>query len=228
MNEKKYNFVYLTTNLINDKKYIGDHSTNDLDCWKTKTYLGSGKLITKKTKEYTKKNFKKEILEFFPTKQEAFDAQEKYIIQYNTLVPNGYNISPKGGRGCKEWIKHSDETKRKIGEANKISLKGMIRSEESKQKQSQTNMGHLTSNETREKLRIANLGEKNPMFGKQLSEESKQRQSNSLKGHIVSEETREKLRKANSGKKQSEEAKENNRQAQLKRSELKRKTLPTI
>ena len=32
----------------------------------------------------------------FKTKQEAFDAQEKYIKKYDTLIPNGYNLSPKG------------------------------------------------------------------------------------------------------------------------------------
>ena len=36
-----YHFVYETTNLINGKKYIGKHSTDDLN----DGYLGSGKAI---------------------------------------------------------------------------------------------------------------------------------------------------------------------------------------
>jgi len=79
--EKKFNYVYLTTNLINEKQYVGDHSTNDIE---KDYYIGSGKVLKNAIKKYKKENFKKEILEFFPTKQEAFDAQEKYIIQYNT------------------------------------------------------------------------------------------------------------------------------------------------
>jgi len=105
----KYNFVYIITNIINNKQYIGDHSTNNFN----DNYLGGGLSLIKAKKKYGKQNFKKEILEFFPTKQDAFDAQEKYINEYNTLTPNGYNISPKGGnrvRGC-----HSEETKYKIG-----------------------------------------------------------------------------------------------------------------
>ena len=115
--EKKFNFVYLTTNLINGKQYVGDHSTNNLNNWKSQHYFGSGLHIQRSINHYKKVNFKREILEFFPNKKIAFEAQEKYIIQYNTLTPNGYNISPKGGMqmvgGC------SDETKLKISNTKK-------------------------------------------------------------------------------------------------------------
>jgi len=30
--------------------------------------------------------------------------EEKYIKNFNTLVPNGYNISPTGGRGSKRMV----------------------------------------------------------------------------------------------------------------------------
>ena len=42
--------------------------------WKTKRYLGSGIGILNAVKKYNRENFKRKILEFFPTKQEAFDA----------------------------------------------------------------------------------------------------------------------------------------------------------
>ena len=114
MKEKIY-YVYLTTNNINKKKYVGEHATYNLE---KDNYLGSGFLFVQKLNEYGKENFKKEILEFFSTKLEAFNAQEKYIQQFNTLVPNGYNISPKGGlqvSGC-----FSDKTLQKMS----ISKKG--------------------------------------------------------------------------------------------------------
>jgi len=69
-------FVYITTNLINGKQYVGDHSTNDLN----DGYLGSGRpYLQRALRQYGKQNFKKEILEVFPSKKEAFNAQEKYI-----------------------------------------------------------------------------------------------------------------------------------------------------
>jgi len=211
--EKKYNYVYLTTNIVNGKQYVGDRSCDCLP--KKDKYLGSGKLFLKKINEYGKENFEKKILEFYNTKQEAFNAQEKYINEYNTLVPRGYNISPKGGSGVKNWFNHYEETKKKIGEANKFSLKGMKRSEESKLKQSETNKGHSVSDETRKKMRKLNLGKNNPMFGKKQTKESNEKRSKSLRGHSVSDETREKIRKSNTGTIMSEESKEKNRQAHL-------------
>jgi group I intron endonuclease len=140
--EKKFNIVYITTNLVNGKQYIGDHSTNNLD----DNYLGSGIAIVSAQKELGKQNFKREILEQFSTKQEAFDAQEKYINLHNTLTPNGYNISPTGGHNVTGCM--SEETKNKI----RNSLKG----------RSNGPMSDLS----KEKNRLAKLGKNNPMYGK--------------------------------------------------------------
>jgi hypothetical protein len=118
--EKKFNYVYVTTNLINGKKYVGDHSTDNLN----DGYLGSGNLFAKKVNEYGRENFEKEIIEFFDTKSEAFDAQEKYIKLYESHISQkGYNISPKGGHnvgGC-----FSDETleKLRLGSKNHVKTK---------------------------------------------------------------------------------------------------------
>ena len=45
---RKYNYVYITTNKINGKFYIGKHSTDNLN----DKYLGSGILICKAEKKY--------------------------------------------------------------------------------------------------------------------------------------------------------------------------------
>ncbi len=123
---EKIHYVYITTNLINGKQYVGDHSTDNLN----DRYLGSGRpYLQEALKEYGRKNFKREILEFFSTRKEAFEAQEKYIKVYDTLSPNGYNISSKGGYGVASSSLR-EETKNKIS----LKLKGKPKSEGFKKK----------------------------------------------------------------------------------------------
>jgi hypothetical protein len=64
------------------------------------------------------------------------------------------------------------------------------------------------SEETKRKMREAQLGEKNHAYGKMPSEETKQKMSEINIGKIVSEETKKKLREANIGKTLSEEHKQ--------------------
>lgn len=50
---KQY-YVYLTTNLVNNKKYIGQHYGEVTD-----SYIGSGSILKKAIEKYGKNNFKK-------------------------------------------------------------------------------------------------------------------------------------------------------------------------
>lgn len=55
-------YVYIITNLINGKQYVGDHLSYCTDETHNDTYFGSGKIIMRAIKKYGKENFKKEIL----------------------------------------------------------------------------------------------------------------------------------------------------------------------
>ncbi len=196
---KLIHFVYLTINKINEKQYIGDHSTSNID----DLYLGSGKIIIDSIKKYGKENFKRKILEQFETKEQAFNAQEKYINKYNTLVPNGYNISPSGGT----WNngKHSQETKQKISLAllNMTSKwKDEIRKRRLGTKHKKDTIlkmkNRLFSEEHRKKISFANAR-------RIWTEESKQKMSNSKKGQKHSEITKNKISESHKGLKQSNE-----------------------
>lgn len=183
---KKYNYVYITTNVITKKQYIGDHSTNDLN----DGYLGSGRPYLKRSiKKYGKQHFKKEILEFFDTKEEAFDAQEKYINEYNTLNPNGYNISPKGGNGVmgchsdesiekmkKSLSNLSDDVKKKYGNSQRGKKRGPF-SIEHRKKIGDSNRGKKWSNDQKNKNKNFYKGKNNGMFGKNHSLESRKKMS---------------------------------------------------
>jgi hypothetical protein len=171
---KEIFYCYITTNLINKKQYVGDRTCVCVP--EDDDYLGSGTYFNNAKKKYGKENFKKEILKFFNTKQEAFDAQEKYIILYNTLIPNGYNISPKGGYGVPDSYLH-EETKKKIGKAHKGKINLIFtkfnfefKSGKSYEEQMINKYGEeeglKRSEEYKNKISKNTKGENNPMYGK--------------------------------------------------------------
>jgi len=98
---KKYMFVYKTTNLINGKIYIGKHSTNNLK----DGYIGSGLIISKAFKKYGKDNFNFEIIEFSDS-HEYLDQLEKDLIKEQNALDNeiGYNLH-QGGLGGSSYKK---------------------------------------------------------------------------------------------------------------------------
>ena len=83
--------IYKTTNLINNKFYIGKDAKN------TKSYLGSGKVLKQAIQKYGKENFKKEILEYC-TDLEHLDEREIYWIDKYNALEEGYNLT-EGGTG---------------------------------------------------------------------------------------------------------------------------------
>jgi hypothetical protein len=96
MKPKKYHYIYKTTNLLNDKYYIGVHSTNNLE----DGYLGSGTTIAAAIQKHGEDNFKKEILEFFSCAEDKWLAEIKYVTLEVVRDPNSYNQAA-GGRN---WI----------------------------------------------------------------------------------------------------------------------------
>lgn len=215
---KKYHYCYITTNLINGKQYVGDHSTNNLD----DGYLGSGTGLKLAIKKYGKEKFKKEILEFLDNKNDAFDAQIGFINEYDTLAPNGYNISPHGGYGVNN-SELNESTKKKLSELRmgdknpnfgvELSLKDKIIRSKQLKKFYEKNV-HPNKNKTYEELygieeaenKISVL-KNNPgfMLGKIHSYESRQKMSEAKKGDKnpnkkgLSKEHIEKIRQSNIG-----------------------------
>ena len=123
-------------------------------------------------------NFDHLLLPDFYTTREELDAAEIATISKYDSLDNGYNIRGGGSHG-----KHSEETKRKMSEAQK----GKKLSEETKRKLSEIRKGKL-SEETKKKMSEARKG--------RVSEETKRKISESLKGHQTSEEARKKMREA--------------------------------
>ena len=93
-----YGYIYITTNLINDRKYIGQHKCEIFDI----NYKGSGKILKQAFIKYGIDNFKCEILKECNSKKEL-DESERYFIEYYDAVNSDefYNLVP-GGNGRSE------------------------------------------------------------------------------------------------------------------------------
>lgn len=72
-NQKRFHFLYRTTNRVNGKCYIGVHTTRELD----DQYLGSGMQIIRDVRKYGRLNLSCEVLQFFDTRAEANEARSK-------------------------------------------------------------------------------------------------------------------------------------------------------
>jgi hypothetical protein len=90
-----YHYIYKTTNLVNNKFYIGMHSTSNLD----DGYIGSGKILWYSIKKYGRENFKMEILEFLPDRS-SLKLRESELVNESLLQdPLCMNLQIGGGGG---------------------------------------------------------------------------------------------------------------------------------
>lgn len=157
-NLNAYGFIYITTNIINGNKYIGQKIFNRN--WKS--YLGSGKYLKNAIRKYGKENFTRKILEIAYSKEELNILEIKYIKNYRAVENEDYyNISVGG-----------DDT---------FLFKGHFHSKESKLKISESLRGHYVSEGTRYKLQTALKGKNNPMYGKNFSEKTRLKMSKTRK-----------------------------------------------
>lgn len=89
---KKYHYLYKITNKINDKIYIGIHSTDDLD----DGYFGSGYLLWKSIDKHGICNFQKEILSFKPTRKLISKMERRLVNKHFIKLNSNYNITVGG------------------------------------------------------------------------------------------------------------------------------------
>lgn len=108
-----YGYIYKTTNLINQKIYIGQHKAQKFNL----KYQGSGKVLRRAQAEYGKENFTTELLEEIDL-AELMDEREQYWIAfYNSTDKNiGYNILKGGQKRFFTGQKHTAEGKKKMSQ----------------------------------------------------------------------------------------------------------------
>lgn len=120
-------YLYIITNLVNNKTYIGVHQTRNLN----DGYMGSGKNIQAAILKYGKESFKKEIIEFFSSAEEMYDKERQIVNEEFIQRRDNYNLAIGGLGGSivqnrKAFNQsHSIESREKISR----SLSGRILSE---------------------------------------------------------------------------------------------------
>lgn len=100
--------VYCTTNLINQKVYIGYHETENPDIFDQ--YLGNGVYANRPSsymnpkyafhyavKKYGPKNFKRSILYIYDTEEEALAKEAELVTPDFIKLNTNYNMIPGGG-----------------------------------------------------------------------------------------------------------------------------------
>jgi len=179
--------IYLTTNNIKGKVYVGKY------CGKSESYLGSGTYIRRAIKKYGRENFSRITLEDGITDHDYLCEREKYWIAfYDSTNPEiGYNLTEggKGTFGCHP----SEETLEKMSKANKGENNPMFGR---KGKDNPRFNTHHTD-EACKKMSENHAdfsGKNHYLFGKHPSEETCKKMSESAKSKPpITDETRRKM-----------------------------------
>jgi group I intron endonuclease len=152
--------IYVLTNKINGKKYVGQTSRSfdfrlkkHLSCARNKNKLKISRAINK----YGIDNFEKYIYE---CQEEDLDYLETEMIKILDSINNGYNLETGGSKNKH----HSEETKKKMSISKKGAPNGWLgkhHSKETRKKQSEAHEGNKNS-----MYGVSLAGEKNGMYGK--------------------------------------------------------------
>jgi group I intron endonuclease len=208
-------YLYLITNKINEKVYVGKakspkkrwqkHIRPDVRTLKHQA-------IAKAIRKYGKDNFIFELVQAVDSEQEAFELEKFWIAELRRYSIPNYNLTD-GGEGTSGY-RHTQETKNNLSQmklgipfseehkqnlsAAKIGLpppnKGKAMSNEQRSKLSEAHTGKILSEE--HKQTIIKNAETNPNFGfkgRKHTEITKQKISESKTGTVILQSTKDKM-----------------------------------
>lgn len=177
--EKKYT-VYMHTNKINNKSYVGITSKSPKKRWDNGNGYKKQPYFWNAIKKYGWNNFEHIIFMDNLSKADACKMEQLLIALFDLRNRDkGYNYQPGGETGNLGCIM-SDEAKRKLSEAKK----GKPLTKETRRKMSQAQKERWTEDEKKKRSEqysgennpmfgVHRFGERNPMYGKTHSNETK-------------------------------------------------------
>lgn len=134
--------IYVVTNSINSKVYVGQTVQSLEKRWNTHKYKGNA--LYNAIKKHGFENFTITQVDSAESLEELNAKEIDWIVKLNCLAPNGYNLRMGGDGGGSP----SEETRVKIGLAGK---------------------GRKKTDEWKAEMSLRNSGENNPMFGVRIN-----------------------------------------------------------
>lgn len=194
-------FIYITTNKINGKHYIGKKTFDKKGLWVN--YLGSGTNIKRSIKKYGVDNFERKIIAYAFTSKDLNELEKYYIDKFNAVESDKfYNIASggDGGNTLKGLSKEAlDNRNKKISEGNKgkkipREVVEKILATKIKNGTLKPNISEEKRKQIAEKLRIRNKNRPREIVEKMIAT---RRANGNMK---LSEEAKRKISIANKGK----------------------------
>lgn len=233
-----YGFIYITTNKVNGKKYLGQKKIDVDGRWKT--YLGSGKAFKCAVAKYGRDNFTREVIHIGYSAEELNRLEERYTREMDCVNDRTFYNLVHGG-GTVSGLKFSEETiqvlrERMLGEKNYFYGKsyagelnpfyGKTHSPETRKRMSDSHKGQVAWNkgkvgvyspETLQKMRLAKLGKPQSEAHKAAVRKAQSGENHPMFGKHHSEESKQKIREKALGRRPSEETKRKMSVGQKKR-----------
>lgn len=164
-------FIYCITNTVNGKRYVGQVSSDKSLSRRWIEHLGearrgSTRPLHAAIRKYGSQGFSVSVLQNGVQTQQRLDELEvSWIVELNSLAPNGYNLT-EGGLG-KSGYKFSEESKQilkdlwateSFREIQRTSRLKAWQSRERRIAQSQRAKTRKHSNETKMKIAVSQVG----------------------------------------------------------------------
>lgn len=193
-------YIYLTTNKINGKKYIGKKTSNK---FLGTRYLGSGRYLMNAIKSYGKENFRVEILEEVDKRELLTERELFWIDKLNAVEDEEFYNQIRESSPGRDGIPNSWNTRN----LQSLRAKQRCKTEEGKlnliKAAKAANLVEGRSDKISKTLKEKyKSGEMKPYWsGKTMEKEIREKMSKSRVGHSFSEKTKSKISQANKGRK---------------------------
>lgn len=190
--EEPYGFIYITTNMVNGKRYLGQKKFDNY--WKN--YFGSGTIFRKALNKYGKENFVRNVIDIAFSKEELNQKEYDYSIFFNVVKSDDwYNMVVGGGvtYGQNPYANKTEEEMEKIRKKKSELSSGT----------NNPMYGKHHTEETKKKIsnihKLGMLGEKNPFYGHHHSKETKEKLKEINIGRKATSEMKQKMSESNTG-----------------------------